>query len=205
MPTTFTVEPREFVRRYIDPHLLTEPEDSEDPRPVIVELMAENKTKEVISRFDVSEPRSYPGDNRVLVGLIGAHIQAGNMDRAKALCEHSLAVFRSLGDRHREATVFAQRARIAFREEGFEAAQVWHQKAWDTDERCLTAWANALAYASVDQLLSQLESSVAKFVVAVPDFGRNPHLVTFFREDAQLAWARRQATFKREIIARLSN
>lgn len=205
------IKPREFVRRFVAPHLLIPTNVSDQliqELKEITDLLREGKAKEVIEKFDKEAGTDeLPENKRHYIGIASAYLQLGkNLERAGRLHEAAMSFYKKEGELAKYAICCAHRARVAYRMgEGYKKAMEWYQRAWDADTGCVTAWANAFCHTSLEQLEKELEDLVNNFVKNVPNFTEIPRLRQFFREDAQIAWARRQKTFHHAIMKKLDN
>lgn len=197
---------REFIRHYMEPFLVGSPDGSDDPRPEMIELLKAGKEDEVIQRHDPDTER-LPSDPRALLHLVNAYLQRGDpgdVARAKTLCEVAIDYFARRGECERQATAIAQRARVAWREEGVDAAMALLWRAInEVDSENETAWGNVFCYLSASRRGDLLEDAVGKFETTVPDWFTRPFFIRHYREDAMLSWARGQASFA-PIMQRLS-
>lgn len=202
------IKPREFVRRYAEPYLMRPVGGKNGPPPEleeIAELLKENRTDEVIKKFDDKAP-SLPENRRLCLAVSTAYIQSGeNLQRARVLLDAARKYYSEKGDMQRYALACAHMARVAYRVgDGFKAAMNWYKKAWRADSFCLGAWTNAFCHTSLEQLEDELTVLTRKFVKTVPNFTKNPIYRKFFREDAQLGWARCQKVFRELVIGKLT-
>lgn len=187
------------------PYLVRPPDSPDDPRVEINRLLEAGKAEDVIRLHD---PLGHgePEDRRLYLSLVVTHLQAGNVPRARDLCEQAIRYFQAAGDRAKEANGYAQLARIEWREKsssgGFSAAMSSIEKALALDPQCRPAWINGLCYCSLDENTASLESFVARFVDTFPEFDSDDLLASYLREDAQLAWARSQPCFAK-IVGRI--
>ena len=209
-----TVNRRDFVRRYMGP-ILGRKTGRRSGTPVamkeIYDLLKEGRPEKVIRKYDAKAP-SWPADPRLFIGIASAYIQQGeNLERAKALHEAAMEFFAGSGDFKRYALACAHRARVAYREQGYDEAMLWYEKAWASDPTCMGAWTNAFCHTSVERRLDRLTKLVARFTAVLDtpamdtDVLSRRDVAEFFNEDAQLSWARHQPVFADGVMANVRN
>jgi tetratricopeptide (TPR) repeat protein len=187
----------------MEPALVLSTDQLREVREDIKKALQEGKARSVIKKYDPDQA-TLPKDPLLSLALVGAYVQEGeNMERATSLAEHAMAAHKDCPEEY--ATACAQRARIAYRLDGYESSLEWLAKAVEAYPKCLVARYNALCYASLEKDIEGLDEQVREFVDTFPNFAVDDALCSYFIEDAQLAWARRQPVFRQKILENISN
>lgn len=204
------IKPREFVRRFAQVHFVKPTNASDEliqELKEMTDLLQEGKTRELIKKFDRdADTNNLPENKRHYIGIANAYLQEGkNLERAGRILEAAMSFYEKENELDKYAICCANRARVAYRMgDGYDEAMKWYRRAWDADPGCITAWANSFCHAAMEHMEKELENLVNNFVRSVPNFTEIPRLRQFFREDAQIAWARRQKIFHDAIMKKLS-
>jgi len=193
--------PKRIARNFM-PAYTVEDYAKGDLRAKLVSRLNQGRSNEIIQEYDQG-PNVFPKDDRVLNSLAWANLMEGNIERARALTEYAISRFGITKQARHQAMAMNNRAAVAFRLEGFPAANALLRNACAVDPECMSAWSNTMNYASKLQHLAALESSVSQFLSSMVNWHHDARYIYWLRNESDLAWARSQKCFA-PLMARLN-